>query len=213
MLAVKQRPCAVVTQQSESTRALGQLARAIFALSLCTALSAQTTAENDKREGLHIVAVEGDGAINNVAARTAHEAVIKVLDRDGNPVPRAVVTFTLPSTGAGAAFLDGQLSSTSATDAEGVARTSNLTPNKTAGQFPIRITASANGETAHGIIYQTNAASTAVGSPKKKIVIATVVAGAVAGGVLAATRGKGGSTPSTSTSTVVAGPPTFVPPK
>lgn len=194
---------------SNLRRAFARLARATFAVSLCAILAAQTT--GDKREGLRIIAVEGDGAINNVAVRTAHDPVVKVLDGAGKPVPSAVVTFTFPAGGPGVAFLDGQLSLTSSTDAEGLARARNLTPNKMTGQFPIRITASANGETARTTIFQTNAASSAAGSPKKKIVIATVIVGAVAGGVLAASRGK--SSNPASVPSVVPGAPTFVPPR
>lgn len=165
------------------------------------------------KDGLRIVIVEGDGAINNVAARTAREPVVKVQDAAGKPVTGAVVTFTLPSGGPGASFLDGKLSLTKSTDADGLAAAKNLTPNKNAGQFAIRVTATANGETARATILQTNAVPATVGSPKKKIVIATVVAGAVAGGVLAATMGKSSSSTSSSPASVVPGSPTFIPPR
>jgi len=137
---------------------------------------------------------------------------VKVLDSAGKPVAGAVVTFTLPSGGPGATFLDGNSSLTSSTGPEGIATARNLTPNKSPGQFAIRVIASANGQTARATILQTNASPTTAGSPKKKIVIATVVAGAVAGGVLAATMGGKSSSSPTATS-VVPGSPTFVPPR
>lgn len=185
----------------------GRLTRAILVLSLCVAMPAQTSSGR----GLRIIPMEGDGAINNVAAHTAHDPVIKVVNGAGQPVAGAVVTFSLPASGPGASFLDGKPSLTASSDAEGVVRARNLTPNKMTGQFPIRITATANGETARMTIFQTNAASTAAGSARKKIVITSVIAGAVAGGVLAATRGK--SAAAASTSSVVPGSPTFVPPR
>ena len=166
---------------------------------------------------LRIMIVEGGGAINNLSTRAAHDPVVRVVDASGHPVAGASVTFTAPSSGPGADFLDGNSSSTTRTGEDGRAIGRGLRPNKTAGQFTIRVAASLNGETAHASIVQTNVLPAASGSHRKKLVIAALVAGAVAGGVLAATS-HGGSSPSTSGSiapppTISAGSPSFGPPK
>src|SRR5215472_17081422 len=68
---------------------------------------------------LNIVVVEGDGAINNIHQRTVREPVVQVEDENHRPVAGAVVVFSTPTRGAGAAFADGHHTLTVITDAEG----------------------------------------------------------------------------------------------
>src|SRR5579872_2386587 len=68
---------------------------------------------------LHIVVLEGDGAINNVRAPRAKEPVVRVEDANNHGVSGAVVTFLLPADGPGASFGNGGTSLTLTTDDRG----------------------------------------------------------------------------------------------
>src|SRR3954453_17254372 len=90
-----------------------------------------------QRPPVTIQIVEGDGAINSIRLRRAHEPVVKVVDAAGEPVVGAPVTFLLPSTGASGSFAENGLSLTVQTDARGTAAGRGLRPNGIAGQFRI----------------------------------------------------------------------------
>jgi hypothetical protein len=171
------------------------------------------------RSDLKVVVLEGNAAINNIAAQKARDPVVKVVDGEGAPVANATVTFTLPSSGPGGAFLDGQKSTTVRTAADGTAATHGLKPNKTAGQFEIRVVASAGSETARASVIQTNAMAAAEKSHAKVYVILAVIAAGAAGGAIAATHGGSSSTaaPAAAASgaggAVVPGSPSFGPPR
>jgi hypothetical protein len=140
--------------------------------------------------------IAGDNAINNIRRTTAFEPEVEVRDATGKPISGAVVTFTLPSVGAGGTFPDGSRTLTLPTNESGRALARGLRPNQVTGPFSIRVTASFKGESASTVVRQTNAAPTAEAKPTRMILIVGLIAGAVAGGLLA-TQG-GGSTPSSS---------------
>jgi hypothetical protein len=172
---------------------------------------------------LHIVVVEGEGAINNIRQRTAREPIVQVEDENRKPVAGAAVTFTLPARGAGGVFPGGN-SLTVVTDEAGRATATGLKPNTVKGKFEIRVNASKDGKRGRTVINQTNvigaATATAVGvgiSIKLLLAITAVAGAAVAGGVVAATRGgsesgSGSSSGSTPT-TISPGPGTVGPPR
>jgi hypothetical protein len=167
--------------------------------------------------GFRVVVVEGEGSINNIVQRTMREPVVRVED-DMRPVAGAVVTFTLPTSGAGAAS-GGQTTMMVTTGADGVAAARGLRPNSVSGPFQIRVLASHQGRTARAIINQTNAAPAVTEAPairKKWLIIAGAVAGGAAAGVIFATRGKSGAAPSEGTLIfpgITAGAPSFRPPQ
>ncbi len=149
---------------------------------------------------LNIIVVEGDGAINNIRQRTARETIVQVEDENHRPVAGAVVTFTLPTQGAGGAFANGAQTLTVMTNAEGRAAATGLRVNKIAGNWSIRVNASFGDRTGVVSISQTNAAAAAAGagaaagaaiSTKLIIIVAAVAGAAAAGGAIAATRGGG----------------------
>jgi hypothetical protein len=155
-------------------------------------------------ESLKIVVVEGDGAINNIRLQRAKEPVVRVETDAGTPVAGAVVHFAAPGLGPGAVFGDGGLTQTVITDAEGRATGRGLRPNKTAGQFEIRVTASYQGASTTSKIIQTNAEPVELSrGSSKKLAILAIVGGAVAGGAALAARGGGKSSPSAPPATVV----------
>jgi hypothetical protein len=164
--------------------------------------------------------VEGQGAINNVNRGTAFEPVIEVLNRRGLPVAGASVTFTLPAVGPGGTFPDGGKSLVTRTDENGRATARGLRPNRSSGQFEIRVTASREGESTTAILTQTNAApaESGHGSGRKWAIILGVVGGAAIAGALAASGGGGSSPPAAAATTanpgtVTPGAPGFGPPR
>ena len=166
---------------------------------------------------LNLVIVEGEGAINNIKQRTAREPIVQVEDENHKPVAAAAVVFALPSQGAGGAFASGQ-TFTTVTDAQGRAVARGLRPNKIQGRFQIHVTASKDGQTANADISMSNvlpAGATAGAGTGKLIAILAVAGGALAGGLVYATRGNGNNTTTTTpTSTTVSpGAGTVGPPR
>jgi uncharacterized repeat protein (TIGR01451 family) len=85
------------------------------------------------------------GSPQSTTVGTAFGSLLQALVKDsaGNAVPNAQVTFTAPSTGAGATFANGQATYTATTNSSGIATSLSLTANATAGSYSV--TASATG--------------------------------------------------------------------
>src|SRR5215472_16807546 len=90
-----------------------------------------------QQDSIHVVVVEGEGAINNVRWPRAKEPIVRVEDADNRGVAGAVVTFLLPSDGAGAIFGNGGKSLTLTTDDRGEAVARGLRANRNQGNFQI----------------------------------------------------------------------------
>jgi hypothetical protein len=167
---------------------------------------------------IQVKVVQGDGAINSIRLHRAHDPVVQVVDAAGNPIAGATVTFLLPAMGAGGTFQDNGLSLTIQTDDRGFATGRGLKPNRIAGPFRIRVTASWQGQSASAAIAETNAEPVPQSGNSKKILIIALIGGGAAAGALAAAHGggsssNGGSTGGTSGgATIVAGSPTLGPP-
>lgn len=150
-------------------------------------------------DAIKIAIIEGEGAANNIRTRAAHDLVVTVTRADGSPIAGAAVAFTAPSQGAGGTFLDGALSTTSVTDAQGRAVAKNFRPNQTPGKFEIRVSASSNGDTARAVITQFNMDVPPAAAEGKKpghgkmVLILAAIGGAAAAGIVAATQGGGSS--------------------
>jgi hypothetical protein len=164
---------------------------------------------------LKIVILDGEGAINDIKQGTAREPIVEVRDENDRPLSGALVVFTLPDRGAGGVFADGSKSLMVHTDSKGQVVARGLRPNKTAGEFRIRVDASHQGLTANTTIAQTNVLGTAVaatGISAKLITILSIVGGAAAVGVVAATRG-GSESSSSNPTTINPGRTTVGPPQ
>jgi hypothetical protein len=162
---------------------------------------------------IHVVVLEGDGAINNIRSPRAKEPVVRVEDANNRGVAGAVVTFLLPAGGAGAVFGDGGSSLTLTTDDRGEAVARGLHANRIAGTFQIRVSASRGGRTAAASIAQTNV-DPGSHSSSRTIAILAILGGAAAGGAAVAFRGgkaKSASpaSPAPSAIIVVPGTPAF----
>jgi hypothetical protein len=169
-------------------------------------LSFTVTAQEDS---IHVVILEGDGAINNIRSQHAKEPIVRVEDASNRGVPGAVVTFVLPADGAGAVFGNGGRSLTLTTDDRGEAVARGLHANHTSGNFQIRVTASQGGRSASASLTQTNADPG--GHASRKIALLAIIGGAAVGGAAAALHGgKTKSAPAAQPGTVVVpGSPTL----
>lgn len=145
---------------------------------------------------LHIVVVEGEDGVNIVKKKTAVQPVVEVRDKNNLPVGGAVVTFTAPSHGASAVFLNGSRSVTLVTNSAGRAAVTGLQPVST-GSFNISVTASFNGQLASTTIAQTNfltasaAAAGGSGAGAAGGLSTAAIVGIVAGVAAAAAVGLG----------------------
>lgn len=145
---------------------------------------------------LEITVIEGEGAKNNVRARTAVAPVVEVKEA-GKPVEGAEVVVVLPAVGPSGSFHGWLKNQTVKTDAQGRAAVTGYAPNSEEGRFNIKVTATSGSKTGTAIIAQSNVsgpgAATAGATKSRKglwTAIGVIGAGAVIGGVVAATRGS-----------------------
>ena len=145
--------------------------------------------------GLKIVVIQGEGATNNVRSRTATAPVVEIRDTNDKPVAGAEVTFQLPVSGAGGYFNGWLRNQTVRSDASGRAASSGLTPNDEQGRFNIKVTAVEGSRNGTIVIAQSNVSgpgSSASSNGKRSNwwKYAAVIGGAaIAGGIVAGTRG------------------------
>jgi hypothetical protein len=82
-----------------------------------------------------ITGVAGDGQSATVGTAFATKLAAKVLDASSQPVAGVTVTFSVPGSGASAAFAGGSSTATATTGADGVATAPQLVANATAGSY------------------------------------------------------------------------------
>ncbi|MCZ2149886.1 MAG: hypothetical protein LC126_19160 [Bryobacterales bacterium] len=107
-----------------------------------------------------LVALSGDGGVNNTASRAAEGPVMVFQDEDGRPLKGAQVTFLLPQSSPGAVFAGGKRSVSVETDADGKAAAPELHPYGI-GEFEIEVRAEYQKRAASMIIRQTNTSAAA----------------------------------------------------
>ena len=114
---------------------------------------------------LQIDILDGEGALNNIRARTAREPIVQVTDKNHKPVAGALVIFAIqPGSKSGGGLLHHAPSASFhgsrilrvQTDQNGRATAHGLTPNGQAGSFVIEVTAIVGSLTATAIIHQQN---------------------------------------------------------
>lgn len=112
-------------------------------------------------KALHIVILEGEGALNNIRQRTAREPIVQVQDENHKPVAGALVLFTIHggASGAGGTFADGATSLTVTTGADGRAIAHGLQINQVPGTYTITVEATFGTLEAVATIQQTDTSS------------------------------------------------------
>lgn len=153
-----------------------------------------TAAKPADSGGLKIVVVSGEGAKNSIRSRMATAPVVEVRDAADKPVAGAEVVFQLPPAGPGGNFSGWLKMQTVKTDETGRAKASDYTPNDEEGRFNIKVVASTAQQTASLVIAQsnvrgTNGSGAAASRPGWYKWAAILGGAAIAGGVVAATRG------------------------
>jgi hypothetical protein len=136
-------------------------------------------------DGLTITILDGEGALNNIRARTAREPIVQVTDKNHKPVAGAFVLFkVVPGpNGAGGTF-NGASSLNVQTDAQGKAVGHGLKPNSTQGQYQIQVSANFAGVTAQVTIHQTNKKVIPNQPPHQRILKWSIIGVAIAIGII-----------------------------
>jgi hypothetical protein len=108
-------------------------------------------------KSLHIVILEGEGALNNIKERTAREPIVQIEDENHKPVAGASVTFLLQDGGGGAGgSFNSAASFTTVSDAQGRAVGRGFHPNTTEGKYAIEVSAAVGMLIATILISETN---------------------------------------------------------
>ena len=110
-------------------------------------------------DGLRIVVIAGEDAVNIIQQKSAVAPIVEVRDRNNQPVAGVVVTFSIRGA-QNATFGGGVNALTLTTNAAGRAAVAGLTPTGT-GAVQINIAAAFQGQTATATIVQTNFATAA----------------------------------------------------
>jgi hypothetical protein len=172
----------------------GILRVAAFAVTLVCPATAQVAI-------LQIQIVEGEGAVHAPGSRNSRPLTVEVTDETGRPVTGAAVSFHLPESGPGGTLANGLRTDVGVTDGQGRVSLRGLRVNRTAGRFAIRIVASKEQARAGVISSQYVAepgsgAASASGKGKAKwVVVAALVGGGAAAGILSAGRGTAATVP------------------
>jgi hypothetical protein len=173
----------------------------------------------DPASNLQIAILEGGGARNSSLAEQAKPVTVEIRNAAGQPLPDATVTAILPPTGPGAAFSWGTEISTKQTGSDGRVTFSGMRLRKQAGEFPIRLIASAGGHTSSITAMQSVSTDepAPVVKPKRwsnrRIAILTVVAAGVAAGLVVAFYHGNSSQTTGSSAGITVGVPTVTGPQ
>jgi hypothetical protein len=173
-------------------------------------LTAVWAVEPDVR-ALKIIALEGEGAFNDLKKGKGVDSTVEVRDQDDRPVKGAEVLFTLPFAGPGGTFGADGRTYKAVTDGTGRASTQGFRPNTEEGRFNIKVTATYQGATTSAVVSQSNTRAGGQlferngGGNGKLFAILGLVGGAAAGGIYAATRGGGGGGPAVPPTTLSIG--------
>ena len=160
--------------------------------------------------GLKLVALQGEGAVNNIKARKATQPAVEVRDEQDKPVAGVQVVFQLPAAGPGGVFNGWMRTQTARTDAQGQASAQGFTPNDEAGRFNIKVTATEGKRNGSMVIAQSNGSGSASQAKSNRkalwIVLGLAAVGGIAGGIAATRGGSTTAAPTTVPITIGAGP-------
>ena len=160
---------------------------------------------------LNISVLQGNNAVNNIQEKKGTDPIVHVQDASGAPLAGVEVTFSLPLSGAGATFQNGQKTITSVTDAQGLATGRGLVPNTTAGPFEIVVVATYRNQRTRITIQQSNTGQSVRHPHGKLIAIVAAVGGAGAAAAFLRNSEKPCTPPDprcTPPATITAGSPT-----
>ena len=170
-------------------------------------------------QSLKVMALAGDGEMNDLERKIMAPLVVDVLDQNSRPVEGAAVVFRFPLNGPSASFSNGDKARTVRTNADGQAAAVDWVAEGGAGKFQVRVNASRGNELGETVISMSNVSritedmKTTKSKHKSlwssrwvKIGIVAAAAGAVAG-IILATRGDSTTTVSASPGSPTIGGP------
>jgi hypothetical protein len=158
------------------------------------------TAAAGQPKALFITILDGEGALNDIRARTAREPIVEVDDENHKPVAGALVLFSIDSNGSSTPLADfaGSQTLSVQTGADGRAVGHGFQVTRATGKFDIRVHASVGAAVAEVVIAETNVSSLShaaaerrvslLGHKKANWIIASVIAGGVIVGVAIASQ-------------------------
>jgi hypothetical protein len=214
--AAPQNPPAA-TQPAAGQPAAGQPAAA--PQTLPANIPAKPIAPLPTIKNLKLLALSGNGEMNDLERKVMAPLVVQVLDQNDRPVEGAEVVFRFPMSGPGAAFVSGKSSQTVRSNGSGEAAALNWMANGEVGTFEIHVTATYGNEFGETTLKMSNVTRVVEGAKKGKqshwysptwvkLALVGVAAGAVVGIVLATRGGGHSSTGGNIPITVTPGPPT-----
>lgn len=165
-----------------------------------------------------MIALAGDGEMNDLERRVMAPLVVQVVDRNDRPLEGADVVFRFPLNGPGALFADQKNSKTARTNGQGQAAATGWAANGELGKFQVHVTAAYGNLVGETTISMTNVERIAKDGKtyrsthrhwysSKWAKIGLIAGGAaVVAGIVLATRGSGG--PTTHPITISPGSPT-----
>jgi len=168
-------------------------------------------------KSLKVIALAGNGEMNDLERRVMAPLVVQVVDQNDRPVEGSDVVFRFPLNGPGASFADQKNSKTVRTNLQGQAAATGWMANGDVGAFQVHVTAAYGNQIGETTISMTNVTRVA-GDAKtyrkhrswysSKWFKIGVIAGAagLGAGIFLATRGGGG--PTTHSITISPGSPT-----
>jgi hypothetical protein len=163
-----------------SVPSVGAALVAIFLSLPGGALKAVARSQTPAANGLRIIVIAGEDAVNVIQQKTAVAPIVEVRDRNDQPVAGVVVRFAV--SGGRGATLNGQAALTVTTDALGRAIVSSFEPT-VAGPLQIDVMARLGNQTATATIRQRTFASAADAAQATQAPSATAAAtGGAAGG-------------------------------
>ncbi len=163
-------------------------------------------------KSLFITILDGEGALNDIRARTAREPIVEVDDENHKPVAAALVLFSIDSNGSStplASFAGSQTLSVQ-TGADGRAIAHGFQVTHATGKFSIRVKATVGAAVAEVVIAETNVSSASEGGGGNRVsifghkktnwIIGSVVAvGVIIGVAIASQQSATTVTPGTGT--------------
>lgn len=147
-------------------------------------------------DGIRIVVIEGEDAVNIIQQKTAVAPIVEIRDKNGLPVGGVTVTFAIA--GPNATFAGGLQQLTVVTNAAGRAAISTVSP-MTSGAYQINVAAAFQGQTAAATITQTNFMTVAEAAQAAGSTAGSAAQGAGNTGTSGSSAGNAGNTSTGST--------------
>jgi len=170
-------------------------------------------------QSLRVLALTGNGEVNDLEGRVMAPLVVNVLDQNGRPIEGADVVFRFPVSGPSATFADGSTSQTVRSNADGQAGASGWMANSQLGNVRVQVTATQGNEMGGTVITMINGSRASAQDLRKskswwssKWVKIGVIGGAAAAtglSIWATHRGSGGTVASGTTVSASPGGPTI----